>query len=249
MASESKPSEPVPQGSGNFAPTQWSVVLGSRPDAAGRREALERLCRIYWRPVYVYLRRRGQPAADAEDLTQGFFEYILDGSFLERPDPAKGRFRGYLIGTLKHYLGSQLERESAQKRGGAITFIDWGGLDADTELSALGSAPADPVDAYEQAWALALLGRALARLEQEQAAIGKDAHFAILKPFLSSTPSRGDYARCADLMGTTRSYVAVAVHRLNQRYGELVRLEVAETVNNRADVAAEMQHLAQVLRT
>ncbi len=231
-----------------FVSTQWSLVLGARSDSGQRREALEQLCAAYWLPIYGYLRRRGHAGPDAEDLTQGFFLYLLEGDFLDRPDPAKGRFRGYLIGAMRHYLGSHFEREGAQKRGGGVRFIDWTGLDPERELAAVDQESHDPSQAYEATWALTLLARALTRLESEQAAAGRARQFDVLKPFLSSTPTRGDYDEAARTLGTTRTNVAVWVHRLNARYAELVKLEVAATVQHPADVEQEMRHLLQALR-
>ena len=231
-----------------FASTQWSLVLGARSDSTQRREALERLCAAYWMPIYCYLRRRGHNGPDAEDLTQGFFVYLLNGDFLDRPDPTKGRFRGYLIGALRHFLGSHFERAGAQKRGGGARFLDWSGLDAEREFAAVDQPAQDPSEAYEATWALTLLGHALTRLEGEQQTAGKARQFEVLKGFLSTTPTRGDYDGAAQQLGTTRTNVAVWVHRLNARYAELVKLEVAATVQNPAEVEQEMRHLLQALR-
>jgi len=231
-----------------FATTQWSVVLEAHRDSARRREALEQLCRCYWLPIYGYLRRRGHATADAEDLTQGFLAYLLESDFLDRSDPAKGRFRGYLIGALRHFLGSHFERENARKRGGGAQFIDWANLDAEREFAAIDQPQRDPSENYEIAWALALLGRALHLLESEQAAAGRAAQFASLKEFLSAAPTRGDYDQAARDLGTTRANVAVWVHRLNHRYAELVKLEVAATLQDPTETKHELQHLLQVLR-
>ena len=231
-----------------FDSTQWSVVLGARRDATDRPAALQRLCAAYWLPLYGYLRRRGHAPADAEDLTQSFFVYLLDSDFLDRPDPAKGRFRGYLVGALKFFLAQHFERTGAQKRGGGVQFVDWSALDAEREFAACDQPLLDPSEAYEKTWALTLLARALRLLEAEQAAAGKSRPFAVLQPFLSSTPTRGDYDTAAAALATTRTNVAVWVHRLNHRYAELVKLEVAATVRSADDIPAEMQHLLQALR-
>jgi DNA-directed RNA polymerase specialized sigma24 family protein len=233
---------------GAFCATQWSVVLEARNDSGHRREALERLCRTYWLPVYGYLRRRGHAAPDAEDLTQGFFAYLLGSDFLQRPDPARGRFRGYLIGALRHYLGTHFERANAQRRGGGAQFLDWNQLDAEREFAALDQPQRDPSEVYETGWALALLGRAMERLASEQGTPAKAQQFAVLRPFLSAAADRGGYDQAALALGTTRTNVAVWVHRLNHRYGELVKLEVAATVHDPAEVKHEMQHLLQALR-
>ena len=231
-----------------FDQTHWSVVLGTRRGAADRPKALQKLCAAYWLPIYGYLRRRGHAPADAEDLTQGFFSYVLDSDFLDRPDPAKGRFRGYLIGALRHFLGSHFEHAMAQKRGGTATHLDWEHLDAEREYAVCDQPQLDPSEAYEKTWALTLLTRALSQLEAEHVAAGKVRQFAALQPFLSRTPTPGDYETAAKSLGTTRTNVAVWVHRLNHRYAELVKLEVATTVRSTDDIAAEMQHLVRALR-
>ena len=230
-----------------FASTQWSVIFEARSDATDRRAALEALCRAYWRPVYGYLRRRGHAPADAEDLTQGFFLHVLEGSLLDRSDPAKGRFRGYLVGALRQYLGSHFERERARKRGGGMRFLD--ATEAEREFAALDSPEADPGAVYEKSWALTLLARALRRLEEEQHAAGRGRTFAVLSGFLSIAPTPGDYERAAVALGTSRTTVAVWVHRLNQRYAELVKLEVAATVRDPSEVKQELHHLLQALRS
>ncbi|QYM78149.1 sigma-70 family RNA polymerase sigma factor [Horticoccus luteus] len=242
------PERESPAGDAAFASTQWSIVLASRPDATDRPAALQSLCSAYWLPVYSYLRRRNFSPADAEDLTQGFFAYVIESDFLTRPDPARGRFRGYLVGALKHFLGQHFERALAQKRGGRVRFVDWSTLDAEREFAAADQPQLDPSEAYEKTWALTLLHRALQQLEAEQIAAGRQRVFTVLRAFLSATPTRGDYDAAALALGTSRTNVAVWVHRLNHRYAELVKLEVAATVRSPDDIAAEMQHLLQALR-
>jgi DNA-directed RNA polymerase specialized sigma24 family protein len=231
-----------------FAPTPWTTVLAARSDSATRRAALERLCRVYWPPVYHYIRRRGATPHDAEDLTQGFFGAVLSSDFLDRPDPAKGRFRGYLVGALTRFLADEHERATAQKRGGGAAHIDWESAAAEQRFAELGDAAADPSHAYEKSWALTLLARALTRLEQEQHTPARARTFTALKPYLTATAAPGDYARLATTLGLTRAAIALAVHRLNHRYAELVRLEVAATVADPTEVKAEMEHLLAALR-
>jgi RNA polymerase sigma factor (sigma-70 family) len=231
-----------------FASTQWSVVLEARSGAAGRGPALERLCRTYWLPIYSYLRRRGYTPQDAEDLAQGFFAYVLDSDFLDRPDPAKGRFRGYLIGALRHYLSGHFERERALKRGGGAKLIHWDEIDAEREFSAVDHGQPDPSEAYETAWAMALFSEAFKKLEAEQAKAGKERQFAVLKRYLSASPTRGEYEVTAKELGMSRTHVAVAVHRLGSRYRELIRLEIAATVQDPSDVKGEIMHLLKTLQ-
>ena len=167
--------------------------------------------------------------------------------YVDRPDPAKGRFRGYLLGALRHYVGSEREKQHAQKRGGADEF-KCVSLDAEHDFQAIDLPQLDPSEAYEKTWALTLLARALRQLESEQIAASKGRQFAVLQPFLSTTPTRGDYDTAAAALGTSRTNVAVWVHRLNHRYAELVKLEVAATVHDPAEVKSEMQHLFQAIR-
>jgi RNA polymerase sigma-70 factor (ECF subfamily) len=242
------PNLDLPPGRAGFAPTQWSVVLAARSDSARRREALETLCGTYWLPIYSYLRRRGNAPADAEDLTQGFFTQLLTGDFLDQPDPARGRFRGFLMSALRQFLAGQAERQAAQKRGGGVQFLDWTTAEAERELANHGLIQQDPGEAYETSWALAVMAKALRRLEEEQLAAGKTRQFVVLKPYLSATPTRGDYEAAAQELGTSRTTVAVWVHRLGQRYAELVKLEIGATVDDPAEVKAELQHLVTVLR-
>jgi RNA polymerase sigma-70 factor (ECF subfamily) len=230
-----------------FSPTQWSVVLQAHSSSARRQQALERLCKTYWLPLYGYLRRRGNSPEDAEDLTQGFFAYLLESDFLDRPDPAKGRFRGYLLGALRHYVGKEFEKQTAQKRGGPHRF-DCVSIDAEEKFEAIDQPQLDPSEAFEKSWALALLSQSLHRLEAEQAATEKARQFAVLKPFLSATPTAGEYDEAARALNTSRATVAVWVHRLNHRYGEIVKMEVAATVVDPADVNEEMQHLRWALQ-
>jgi RNA polymerase sigma-70 factor (ECF subfamily) len=237
-----------PAAGAQFSPTRWSVILGARTDSLERGPALEKLCGTYWLPIYSYLRRRGNSPQDAEDLTQSFFAYLLESDFLDRPDPAKGRFRGYLIGALRHFLGSHFEREKAQKRGGGARFLDWEHLDAEREFASMNPPERDPSEAYETGWALALFAEALRRLGAEQAAAGRARQFTALKRYLSSPPTRGDYEKSALELGISRTHVAVAVHRLNSRYREIIRLEISSTVQDPADVKPEILHLLRVMR-
>lgn len=231
--------------SAGFDSTLWSVVLAGRSESEQRRAALDHLCRAYWPPIYSFLRRKGHAPADAEDLTQGFFAELVAGDFLNRPDPAQGRFRNYLLGALHHYLAHQRERAGARKRGGGMPHLS---LDkAETEFAGLAAPQLDPSEAYERAWAVTLLARAAAQLEAEQQAAGRGTIFDALRPFLYAPPSRGDYDQAAARLGTSRATVAVWIHRLSQRLGELVSLEVAATLGNPADAGQELQHLKQSL--
>lgn len=248
MTSSARSVPPRMRKDGSLPSTQWSVVLGARSDSEQRHQALERLCAAYWPPIYGYLRRHGSSPADAEDLTQSFFVHLVESDFLDRPDPDKGRFRGYLIGALRHFLSHDSDRRGARKRGGGIRFVDWSTVNAEQEYAAVDRPELDPAEAYEKSWALTMLNRALRRLETEQSRAGRARQFDALREFLSAKPTAGDYSRAAETLGTARTTVAVLIHRLNQRYAELVKLEVAATVQDPGEVPQEMHHLLRALR-
>lgn len=245
MARTGSSSTPISRSSAGFDSTHWSVVLADKRDTAKHRAALDHLCQAYWPPIYSFLRRQGSSPADAEDLTQGFFAELITGDFLERPDPARGKFRSYLIGALRHYLAHQREHAGAKKRGGGAPHLP---LDnAESEFAALASPQLDPSAAYERAWAVTLLARAVQQLEAEQHAANRTPIFTLLRPFLYAPPSRGDYEQIAEKLQTSRATVAVWIHRLSQRLSELVSLEIAATLENPADAEQELRHLKQSL--
>ncbi len=248
MLESSPPLAPPAPPRGEFAPTQWSIVRDARSDQARRQEALEHLCHTYWPPVYSYLRRRGATPADAEDTTQAFFAHLLSGDFFERPDPARGRFRGYLIGALKQFTGHARAYATAEKRGGRVTFVDLSDLAMERDFSGTDRAELDPSEAYELSWAVTVLGQAIQRLEEEQRAAGRAAVFTALQPLLHTPPGPGDYERAATTLTTSRATVAVWLHRLTRRLGELVKLEVAATLEDPADAEEELRHLLAVFR-
>ena len=232
----------------SFRSTRWSVLRAAQGSAAERHTALEVLCRSYWMPVYGYVRRRGHSIPDAEDLAQTFFADLLEGDFFDQPDPAKGRFRGYLVGALKHFLSHDFEKRQTQKRGGGALFITWSEGLAEERWLAFDQPQLDPATAFDSAWILTLLDHALELLASEQRAARKEQAFMLLKPFLNDRPDPGEYDAVASTLGCTRANVSLLVHRLQQRYGEIVRMEVAATVNDPAEVKDEMEYLFQILR-
>lgn len=254
-----EPSAPSPSHAG-FEETPWSTVLLARSDSPTRRAALERLCRAYWPPVYAFVRRRGFSPEDAQDLTQGFFFSILTENFFDRAEPEKGRFRGYLAGALRWYLNDHRDRLAAWKRGGRTTLVPLDAfLAAERQLGAAANSSAgsdsgsgsadgtDPAREFDRRWAQTLLESALARLAQEQTTAGRSRHFSALQGFLVDPPAKGDYERVAATLGLTRTHVAVLVHRLHQRLGEILQLHVSATVANPADVRDELQQLLRTL--
>jgi RNA polymerase sigma factor (sigma-70 family) len=227
-----------------FVTTQWSVVLaaGGR-DTDCARTALEQLCRDYWMPLYGYVRRVGHSREEAEDLTQGFFARLLERKMVSRADPARGRFRSFLLGSLKHFLAHEWEKARALKRGGHARRIPLAFDTAETGCAQ----PIDPGDspdrAYDRQWALTLLDVVLTRLRKEYADSGRAPLFLALKETLSG--DRGDLSH-RDLgvrLGLSQGAIKVAAHRLRRRYRELLRNEIARTLDGAESVEEELRHL------
>ena len=234
-------------GPGGFATTQWSLVSRAAMPSAEGRHALEALCRAYWFPVYAFARKQGCNASDAEDVTQDFFAEIMQSKFLERADPARGRFRSYLLTAVKRRICNAHERASAQKRGGGTCLVSIDEPIAEKQFLELDDPGLDPSETYERSWALTVLQRARQRLRAEQAALGRLPEFELLEPFLSAPPAEGEYAALATTLKMARNHVAVSVHRLGKCYRNLVRDEIAETCEDPAEVGDELNHLLKVL--
>ena len=231
-----------------FVTTQWSAVLAAgRSDTACSQAALEQLCRVYWYPLYAYVRRRGQSPHDAQDLTQEFFARLLERNWLARADQTRGRFRTFLLTTLERFLANEWDKVRALKRGGGLPTLP---LQFDSAETRYGAEPADtrsPEQAFERRWALTLLDEVLRRLEAEQRAEGKAGQFALLRQCLVGDRASLPYDQIAQATGLSEGAVKVAVHRLRLRYRELLRAEIANTVDSPDEVDAEMRHLFHVL--
>ena len=226
-----------------FHTTHWSVVLAAGDTSAESRAALEELCSTYWRPVYHFIRRQGHSADEAQDLTQGFFAEFLRRRDVERLDPARGRFRSYLLRAVKHFLANERAHRRALKRGGDAPLLP-------LDDAAVGIDRGDartPQSDYERQWALAVLRRALERLRDEQVDRGRHELFERLKPTLSGERVEGGYAGVAKALSLTTVAVKVAAHRLRKRYGELLLEEVAHTVSLPQEIEDELRHLFRAL--
>lgn len=238
----------IAPGAREFHTTRWSLVLAAQKDSdsTGARRALAELCRDYWYPLYAFARRRGHSPHDAQDLTQAFFADLLERNPTSA-DPARGRFRSYLLGALKHFLANEWHRAHAQKRGGGRRIIEWDALDPEKRYALEPHAEGNPDALYDRRWALDLLDRAIGRLRAEFDSKGDGATFDALKATLTGAePPREDLAR---QLGMSEGALKVAIHRLRQRYRELLRAEIADTVDSPADVDGEMRHLVAVLRS
>jgi RNA polymerase sigma-70 factor (ECF subfamily) len=236
-------------GPAQFGQTQWSVVLAAagKRDVALAEQSLEKLCRVYWLPLYTYIRRQGESPHDAQDLTQEFFARLLEKDFLCSVDQTKGRFRSFLLASLKHFLSNQRDRARAQKRGGGQPPLSLDFSDAETSI---GFQPADdqtPEKAFEKRWALTLLEQSLARLRQEYSDRGKQDIFEQLKTTLTEGRGGVAYAQLAARLGMSEASVKMAVHRLRQRYREVLRAEIAETVALESEVEEELREVFRAL--
>lgn len=231
-----------------FATTHWSVVLTAKQgDASGATVALEKLCRTYWYPLYAYIRRHGRSPHDAQDLTQAFFLRLLEGNLLERAAREKGRFRSFLLTSLKNFLSDEWDKAKAVKRGGGTPILS---LDEQTAEDRYRFEPADEMSAeklFDRRWAMTLLEKALQRLEQEYAAANKAAFFHHLHVVLLGEKTSLTYANVGAQLRMTEGAVKVAAHRMHHRYRELLRAEIASTVASPDDIDDELRQLFAAL--
>jgi RNA polymerase sigma factor (sigma-70 family) len=240
---------PRPEKHSHFQTTHWSVVLiaASNADSAKRAEALEKLCSAYWYPLYAYVRRRGNGPEDAQDLTQEFFARLLEKNWLADIEPVGGLFRSFLLTALNRFLANQYARNQTFKRGGGKQIIS---LDQGQAEELYLNEPAideTPERIFERRWALAVLEQALARLRLETHQTDRSRQLELLNPFLSREANEGEYATVGAQLGISPGAVGVAVYRLRQRYRELVRAEIANTLMDPSGVDEEMHHLFAAL--
>jgi len=233
---------------GRFATTQWSVVLrAGSPDEAESRDALATLCQAYWSPVFSYIRHRGNDPETARDLTQGFFAALLERRGIAEARQERGRFRSFLLGSVKNFLADEHDSRSALKRGGGRTPISID--DAAWESMLAAREPAThltPEALFEQRWALALLERARRDLDDEMERSGGRERFRRLHPYLTGDATT-PYAQLAADLNMTESAVRVALHRLRQRFAAKLREHVAQTVDDPAKTEDELRYLIQAL--
>jgi RNA polymerase sigma-70 factor (ECF subfamily) len=232
-----------------FAATRWTLVLAAARGKTSSRaaDALAELCRIYWYPLYAYIRRRGYSTQDAEDLAQEFFYQLLVRDSLEGIVPDKGKFRSFLLAALKHFLANEWDRTQAQKRGGGQTIVSLDAPSAEIRFRVEPSHDLTPEKLFERQWALTVLNRVLSRLQEEFAAGGKAGLFERLKGFLAGGPTTASYADVGRELEMSEGAVKVAVHRLRRRYRELLREEIAQTVSRPEEIEGEIRYLLSCL--
>ena len=231
-----------------FVSTRWTVVLSAgRKSSAQSDHALAELCQIYWYPLYAYVRRRGYTKEDAEDLVQAFFARFLEKNYLEGLNAERGKFRAFLLASLKHFLANEWDKARRQKRGGDILHLSLDWQSADDRFHLDPPDPDSPDRAFDRAWAIALLERVIARLAAECAAEGKTNLFEQAKGFLTVGETVVPYAEAAKHLAMDEAALRVSVHRLRKRYRELLRDEIAQTLIDPAQVSEELRSLQAAL--
>jgi RNA polymerase sigma-70 factor (ECF subfamily) len=250
MPPPDRSSESRHAGGRSFGTTHWSLVLaaahGSWPKG---RAALATLCQTYWYPLYAYVRRCGYESHDAEDLTQEFFARLLDKHYLASVDRRKGKFRSFLLASLRHFLANERDWAKARKRGGGRTVFSFDRGEAETRYRLEPSREVTPEKDFDRQWALALLRQVMDGLEAVHIASGKGRLFEELKGFLTQAEGSRPYAQAARRLGMTEGAAKVAVHRLRRRYRQLLRDEIAQTVAGPKEVDEEIRHLFGAFRS
>jgi DNA-directed RNA polymerase specialized sigma24 family protein len=219
------------------------VHAARQDDSTVSRDALEALCRTYWYPIYAFIRRRGYDPHQAEDLTQGFFAFLLESNGLERVDRAKGRFRSFLLAVLVNFLHNHHDHVQAAKRGGGYELLSWDQLAPEERYA---HEPIDDLSAnnlFERRWAFTLVERALTRLREDYGQGGRADLFVHLQPCLTADIEPGQYAILAGRLGLSEGAVKTALHRLRRQFGEMLRREVARTVARPEEIEDEIRHL------
>jgi RNA polymerase sigma-70 factor (ECF subfamily) len=230
-----------------FETTRWSLVNAAGGDDSSARAALARLCEIYWYPLYAYVRRRGSDPDDARDLTQGFLVSLLERRSFENLKQERGRFRAFLLASLKHFLANEAARRMTQKRGGNVTLMPLAFEEAEGRYRVEPAEPVTPQTLYERRWALTVIESVLAELRKEWLDAGRAAEFDALKTCLLGGVAEGGYARIAEKLGMTEGAVRVAAHRLRRKFQKRLRADIAETVSDPADIDDEIRYLIRAL--
>jgi RNA polymerase sigma factor (sigma-70 family) len=231
----------------DFPSTHWSLVRLAADRGTNARDALEKICQLYWEPLYCFVRRQGKSPEEAQDITQSFFEYLISGNYFASANQDKGRLRSYLLGALKHFMAALYRKETALKRSGPSISIDL--VEAEATLAKYSElSRRSPEELYERRWALMLLDSVVASLAEEYATNGKQELFETLSAFLSWNSGEISYRTVAESLQMSEGAVKVAVHRMRQRYRELIHQRIEMTLSSPAQVAEEIHHLMEVLR-
>jgi|SRR5215831_9477850 len=226
-----------------FQPTQWTLVRRASFNSTQSQDALEMLCRTYWYPIYAFIRRNGRAPHDAQDLTQEFFARFLQTNSIVRADPARGKFRTFLLGALKNFLTDAHRKATAWKRGGGVKIVSFEETDAEERYRLEPVDNRTPDQLYEQRWVVGLLDTAIVRLRDEFRAAGKERQFQVLKVFLSREGDDASYGAAGAELNTSGKTIAVAVHRIRRRFKQVVRSAIADTVSTPEEAEEEYRSL------
>jgi RNA polymerase sigma factor (sigma-70 family) len=232
-----------------FVTTRWSLVLAAGGDvgSADAQNALASLYEAYWYPLYAFLRGRGHNAHDAEDLTQAFFARLLEKPAMRYADPARGRFRSFLLTSLSNFAANAHDKDSALKRGGGVPPLPFEFDSAEDRFLREPVSDETPERLFDRRWALALLDRVLSTLDADAVRHGNEAQFQALKPYLTGDEPRQQYAEIGRCLGLSEGAIKVAVHRLRRQFRDRVREEIAETVTSPEEADDELRHLLRAV--
>ena len=236
-----------PQRTGRFNETHWTTVLAAGQKNSQAKEALQKLCQIYWYPLYVFVRRQGHGKHDAEDLTQEFFARLLTRDDLATVDREKGKFRSFLLASMKHFLANEWDKAQAKKRGGGKQILSINVQDFESKYAMEPAHAITPDKLYDRRWAMTVLEQVMAKLRKEMRAEGKMDQFEQMKIFLAGSKGDVHYSKVAENLGISEIAVKTAVHRLRKRYRLLLIAEIANTVETKQDVEQELRHLLAAL--
>jgi RNA polymerase sigma-70 factor (ECF subfamily) len=229
-----------------FETTRWSMIIRAGDEGESsktRQDALEQICRTYWFPVYSYVRRRGYHREDAQDLTQEFFVHLVEKEFLDVADKERGRFRSFLLASLRHFLADEWDKTQAKKRGGGILHESLNIETAETLIAEATQRPLTPDQVFDLHWAKTTLANAFQRVETMHKEAGKERYFNALRPFLVGPTSGSGYTEAANELGLSEGAVKVAVHRLRSKLRDALELEISETLTDDADLRDELKYL------
>jgi RNA polymerase sigma factor (sigma-70 family) len=235
---------------GVFATTHWTVVVAAQERGTAEAEAaLEKLCTIYWRPVFAFIRQSSPDEDEAKDLTQGFFERFLDKHYFREADPSRGRFRSFLLGCVKNFVANERDRQRAQRRGGGAIPLSIDQLLLDSGIELESNAALSPDRSYERQWAHAVLGMVKSKLQAEFAASGRSEVFQTLHVYLAGDRDEAPYQQVGEQLHMSVAAVKKNVERMRRRFGELLREEIAQTVLHPSEIEDELRFLRTALQS
>jgi RNA polymerase sigma factor (sigma-70 family) len=235
------------RGAGRFNETHWSMIIAAGRKDSRAEEALQNLCKVYWYPLYAFVRRQGHNRQDAEDLTQAFFARLLARDDLAAVDRAKGRFRSFLLASMKHFLANEWDKTQARKRGGGKQILPIDFEDSESKYAVEPTHDITPDKLYDRRWAITVLDQVMVKLRKEMNREGKIDQFEQMKIFLTGSKGEVRYAKVAENLGISETAVKTAVHRLRKRYRRLLNDVISETVETKQDVERELRYLLAAL--